>query len=798
MSVTHRTGPCEPLNNPSLTFKYEPDHFQNHSFHAMEQGEHVLVTAHTGSGKTTVAEYAVAFGLKSKKKVIYTSPIKALSNQIFGDFSRKYPDWSLGIRTGDIDYRSEEAQVVIMTTEILQNMLYQQSLERTQEELEAMNTSTPNISFDDVALVIFDEVHYIKDRDRGSVWERSIMMMPVHIQMIMLSATLPDADRFCQWIAECKGKNVTHTTTPFRAVPLTHYVLTHKKKILIMDKDNNFKMEEYKKALQEYTFTPSDLRHYIGMIKLPALFFCFSKSQCQKYAQNLSDTSIVSKDETREIEKQFDHLLRRFKDYKDIESVSQTRNVKSLITRGVCFHHAGLLPPLKEIIQELFSKGLVKVLFVTETFAAGVNMPAKTVVFTGFQKYDDMTGGFRTLLPEEYGQMAGRAGRRGMDKIGTVIHLPFNAQHLPDPYCIREMMCGKISDIESRIKPDYHHIFNSIMYSTDVEDHKSMMQKYTTERIQYCEVKIAETTKLYNEQSTLVYDLHDKLTKEQPDFMDKLSYYESYHNGSLTGKSRKKYHKTDTEQWYNNNKDIVDNYQLQVHKAGNYEQEIEELQHELEGLRYSLQEDIGRAIEFLSSNQYLSTLKPIDQYTPEDITVKGIMASSINEVNAILLTELIMNDYFKDLNKKELVTILSIFLPSKDSERELLITEKISKHMYDIAQLAEDFESAECRMSSCISDWNIYTEYCDMTHYWIEYGDLDQVYLKTLSVVPMGEFIRMMIKLNNICRETQRIAQIAHKDDIVYKLQDSHELIIKGVAFPQSLYINTEATKRKN
>jgi superfamily II RNA helicase len=794
MAVTHQKGPCEKLDfEPALTFPYEPDHFQKHAFNAMENKQHVLVTAHTGSGKTTVAEYSVALGIKSGKKIIYTSPIKALSNQIFGDFSRKYPDWSLGIRTGDIDFKSEEAQVVIMTTEILLNMLYQQSLESGSGS-SSEHRSVPNIDFKDISMVIFDEVHYIKDHERGSVWERSIIMMPDHIQMVMLSATLPDADKFCQWIAECKGRDITHTTTPFRAIPLTHYVLTPNGKTKIMDKSGHFDTPTYTKAMKKFAFIPSQLDSYIKMFKLPALLFCFSKKHCQTYAHRII-SPLVTPEEQREIHTKFEQLLRRFKDHKDIAAIKQTQDVQSLIVKGVCYHHAGLLPPLKEIIQELFSQGLVKVLFVTETFAAGVNMPAKTVVFTGFQKYDDHVNGFRTLLPEEYGQMAGRAGRRGMDTEGTVIHLPFNLNQHPSMMDIREMMCGKIRNIVSRIKPDYHHVFNSILYNVNLLSDKSLLHKQTSEALDHLIKETDTANQVYTQASERLSAL---ISKETDEFLEKLQYYQSYHNGTLKGKPRKKYHNSDTEEWYQQNKRSADEISKLQETVDTLHKELQVLQNEQENLELEHTSDMNAVIEFLCANKYLSDVKPLDEYTPDNITIKGIMASGINEANPILLTELIMNDYLDDLDKRELIAVLAIFLRSKEMEREYVGPKKVMDRIRQIDTYAEEFSAAEWNFSACVSDWTMHMEFCDMAYLWTDTANVERVYAQSGSSIQVGEFVRMMIKLNNICRETMHAAQICHKDELCYKLQDSQELLIKGVAFPQSLYVSTSSSSTKN
>lgn len=799
MSVTHLVGDCiDPPKNPALIFPYPPDHFQNHSFNAMESNEHVLVTAHTGSGKTTVAEYAVAHGIKSGKRVIYTAPIKALSNQIYGDFSRKYPNWSLGIRTGDIDYRSDDAQVIIMTTEILQNMLYKRDTDTKDDG------SVPVLDFNNVSIVIFDEVHYIKDRERGSVWERSIMMMPKHIQMIMLSATLPDADNFCQWIAECSNRNVTHTTTPIRVVPLTHYILTSKGKQMIMDKDGKFYDSVYLNAMKNYTFKSAELDDYIPMISLPALFFCFSKKHCQQYARQVK-IHLTSNEETMEIQKLLASLIRKFPNHKELMTLDQTIDVFRLASRGVCYHHAGLLPPLKEIIQELFSTGLIKVLFVTETFAAGVNMPAKTVVFTGLTKYDDHGSGFRILLPEEYGQMSGRAGRRGMDTTGTVIHLPFNTYHYPDQIHVKEMMCGKIRNIESRIKPDYHHVFNIILYGKNNDRSKemlctgSMLDKQTIMQLEYCRTQLGKLESELNSVETQIRMFEKDNTDNT--FYQRLQDYRKFHDNTMTSKERKKYHKSGTEDWYHDNQTTCDHLLYLEDRHSELDTSIYKLQSEIYALNETQTEELEDLTEFLTANDYLSKdrddqPKQLSDYGPNDITVKGIMASGTNEANAILLTELIIGGYLDDLDCYELIAILAIFLATKKSDREINIPSKLTNLISQISTYADTFSCAESKYSPCHSDWSVYTEFCDMAYHWAKTGIIDRVYSETCSEIQVGHFARMMMKLNNICREALRSAIIYQNDKLCTVLRECPDLLIRGVIFPQSLYVSPSSKKK--
>lgn len=439
-----KSGKAVPRETYCLSFPYDLDEFQLHAINAIDDDKNVLVTAHTGSGKTSVAEYAIQHGIKKGGKVIYTSPIKALSMQLYSNFRKKYPRWDIGIKTGDISVKEKNSQVVIMTTEILRNMIFGNSL-------------------DGVNTVIFDEVHWIKDKNRGTVWEECIIMLPEEIQMVMLSATLPDAESFGSWVAKCKGRDVVYSTTDKRVVPLSHYIMRPNKSFLPLKLPGDpFRRENYTKCLSD-RHDERQLDDYLKKIQLPALFFCFSRYKCRKYAGMVNATLHDSKTSSK-ISNLFDKLMRNFSS--DYRVLKETREVKRMLVKGVGYHHAGLPPALKEVVQELFSMGLIKVLFVTETFAAGVNMPAKSVVFTGLTKPIE-SGGYRFVNTEEYTQMAGRAGRRGLDTTGNVIILPLGTSKVPRCDQMEKIMCGEVGKIESSFRLDPRFFLNCIINGMD-------------------------------------------------------------------------------------------------------------------------------------------------------------------------------------------------------------------------------------------------------------------------------------------------------------------------------------------
>uniref|UniRef100_A0A8C8TW73 SKI2 subunit of superkiller complex n=1 Tax=Peromyscus maniculatus bairdii TaxID=230844 RepID=A0A8C8TW73_PERMB len=419
------------IPQPAFQWAFEPDVFQKQAILHLEQHDSVFVAAHTSAGKTVVAEYAIALAQKHMTRTIYTSPIKALSNQKFRDFRNTFGD--VGLLTGDVQLHPE-ASCLIMTTEILRSMLYSGS-----------------DVIRDLEWVIFDEVHYINDAERGVVWEEVLIMLPDHVSIILLSATVPNALEFADWIGRLKRRQIYVISTVARPVPLEHYLFTGNSPktqgelFLLLDSRGAFHTKGYYAAVEAkkermskhaQTFGAKQPTHqggpaqdrgvYLSLLaslraraQLPVVVFTFSRGRCDEQASGLTSLDLTTSSEKSEIHLFLQRCLARLRG--SDRQLPQVQHMSELLRRGLGVHHSGILPILKEIVEMLFSRGLVKVLFATETFAMGVNMPARTVVFDSMRKHDGSA--FRDLLPGEYVQMAGRAGRRGLDPTGTVILL---------------------------------------------------------------------------------------------------------------------------------------------------------------------------------------------------------------------------------------------------------------------------------------------------------------------------------------------------------------------------------------
>jgi superfamily II RNA helicase len=747
MTLCFKNGIATMPESPSLTFPYEPDNFQIHSFNAIEDGKHVLVTAHTGSGKTSIAEYAIAYGIKNQQKIIYTSPIKALSMQIYGDFKKKYPHWSVGIKTGDVNENVEEAQVLIVTTEILRNSLF---------------IDDSGLDMKRVKVVIFDEVHWIKDPDRGTVWEESIIRMPDNIQMVMLSATLPDAMEFAQWIVNCKKTDVVYTTTERRIIPLSHYVLTDTEKLLIMDNEKNFHKDNYLVARNDYSFNIKKLDSYIGRIELPGLFFCFSRKKCELYAKSIKKSFIDAK-QGKQLVNLFDDMIRKFNDY--YQNMDETKILRRLLFKGIGYHHAGLPPPLKEIIQELFGQGFIKILFVTETFAAGVNMPAKTTVFCGLSKYSSETTFFRSLLPEEYGQISGRAGRRGLDDKGTVILLPFEG--LPTLPEAIEMMKGKIGNIVSRFRIDYSYVLKCLVSGQPINIiEKSLLAS------QENKINLVRIDKLKQLQHELA-----KIEKIPESEITKCQLHIKFIDNKLK-KSEKKHYNKKIKPWAMSNKPIITRYK----KIMSVKSEIKDYQYDIDCQKKKYDAWLSTILYLLMEYNYIEGDIP-NKY--------GQAASCINECNPIMLTELLSGVYLDNIDSfEQLISILAVFLPSKFDDRELIwIDPNVKDIIISFGDDIKEFETFEAQKQLWYSNWDINLEYTDISYLWVKGIDYNSIIERTGSQIYSGEFVRMMLKLSNICKEAFKILKLFNNNRLLKLLDGYQDKIVRDIVFPQSLYL---------
>lgn len=436
-------------------FPFQLDDFQLEAIDAVENGENCIVCAPTGSGKTVIAEYAVKRALMHKKRCFYTTPLKALSNQKFGDLRKTYGDDNVGLLTGDNSV-NRNAPIVVMTTEVYRNMLYGTILGDVRSNL------------DHVESVVVDECHYMNDPDRGTVWEELVIYSPKEVQLIALSATVANADEMTEWFREVHGPTQLIQSS-YRPVPLVHHYY-YDGKIYDLLKTNgriNPKLKKMVRTLDpEKKRSPGDppvpKPDYPEKVVealdkagiLPAIFFLFSRKKCDEAAHHCENAVKLPEKKRIALNKAIDEALEESPSLRDNPHLPYLR-------KGVASHHAGLLPRWKVLVENLFQQGLIQVVFATETLAAGINMPARTTVISAIAKYSDE--GLRGMTASEFLQMSGRAGRRGMDDLGHVV-ITFNP-HEPVTNAA-ELANSPADPLVSHFTPCYGMVLNLLQNHT--------------------------------------------------------------------------------------------------------------------------------------------------------------------------------------------------------------------------------------------------------------------------------------------------------------------------------------------
>ncbi len=811
-------------------FPFELSDFQKYSIQAIVEGNHILVTAHTGSGKTLPAEFAIERFVSMGKKVIYTSPIKALSNQKFHEFSKKFPNISFGILTGDIKF-NPEADVLIMTTEILRNTLLQKNVDKTSK---SANVSLQfEMDFEnELAAVVFDEIHYINDKDRGKIWEETIMFMPSHIQLIMLSATIDKSESFANWIENVKitkdhNKIVYLAPTNHRVVPLKHYFYT----TIPQGPFKNIKDKEFIKFINEFLHKPipakdnknklhrenhekiKKLLNYVSKNKchikpafvlnqitkylndnemLPAICFVFSRKGAEKLAQTINIT-LFEEDSgiPTTIRYECEQILRKIPNHKEYTSLPEFEMIMKLLVKGVAVHHSGIMPIYREMIELLFSKGYIKLLFATETFAVGINMPTKTVIFSGFDKFNGSS--MRMLYPHEYTQMAGRAGRRGLDTIGYVIHLN-NLFSLPITHDYELLLNGNPQSLTSKFNISYNLVLNFIRVNGNTLDFakKSM-----------CNGEIQTSIQATNQQ---IENLKSNLIKKEinPSYehvmtnYDKFELYIKLTNDikNSAQKIRKQLQRKITEIIGENTQFKIQLEQFQ--SLLDIKTEIQKNEIYLNNLNNHFQNSFDNIIHFLVSFGYINYIN-----SECSIHTKGNIAIYIQETHCLAFTDLLLDyNYFKDYSAIEITALLSCFSNIRiNDETKILNVSKLTQNpsfnsLLEKLRLTYDkYMNEELKFKVETNNNTSYMfEMVNPILDWCKCEDdtscksiLNECNI-TYNVFP-GEFIKAILKINNMANELKNIAEYIGNIELLHKLSLIPDLTLKFVATNQSLYI---------
>ena len=828
---------CELYDN----YSFELSDFQKRACEAIVSGNHALICAPTGSGKTLPAEVAIRHICQQKMKVIYTTPIKALSNQKYNDLTRLFPDLNIGILTGDIKF-NPEADVIIMTTEILRNTLFKRKMisaagaEGITEAVEKLLHF--NIDFDtELGAVIFDEVHYINDPDRGHIWEESIMLLPQHVQMVMLSATLDNPMRFATWIESVRRnslKRVYLCETNTRAVPLTHYgYVTHREKTVehMKNKESRFMMEKYG---NEFLDLSSEMNfHRIANIKnivdnnervsvrrkfvmnsllqelsqkdmLPAICFIFSRKQIEIAAGEVAAT-YIDDDKAILAVKEFNYFLRKFVNYREYMKLDQYNKIISFLKKGIAIHHSGVLPLFREIIEILFGKHYINVLFATETFAVGINMPTKTVIFNSISKFDGNAN--RYLKTFEYTQMSGRAGRRGFDKIGNVIHCN-NLFDLPAYSEYKHMLSGKPPAISSKFCIGFNTILNLIagkvntydrIYDyisssmlTDELDKEKKAAAVEVERIEASMQKMQERFALSNRTPdnliTRAYEIDVKLRSDV---------------NSLIKLDKKQMKKLRTElRNINNNPEC-----RHLEEDLIIYTEIEQLRRTLVGeqIHYEymntyIEKQINCVINILLDKQFL--IKTETEATFE-MSLTGTIAAHTKEMHALAFAKIMMKtDFFNDLGCEELIGFFSCFTNLRVAEdiREYkphsssYILTDILKQTVDLYHYYLNLEEKNSMTTGEQTEFHY--DFINEIMMWCRCNNESEALTIISKVlhekgIYLGDFIKAIMKVSSIAEEVCGICELMGEsgNKLRVKLVKIPILITKFIVTSQSLYL---------
>ena len=816
----------ESMNDHFDQFPFPLSDFQKYAIEAIVTGDHVLVTAHTGSGKTLPAEFALEYFVSQGKKVVYTSPIKALSNQKFFEFTNKYPHISFGLMTGDIK-TNPNADVLIMTTEILMNYLFIQNTDQKKSGLD-FQIDIQN----ELACVVFDEVHYINDLSRGQVWEKTILMLPPHVQMVMLSATIDNPAGFAKWCErglDSEGdKKVWLASTNHRVVPLSHYgFLTTTEAIfkIIKNKDIEKQIRDKTNCLiplqtDKGMFLESGFRdlsiytemfhkhgvelkrkHVLNQLALflrdrdmlPAIVFVFSRKNVELCAKEitiplLEDDSKVGYVVRRECEQ----IMRKLPNYKEYMELPEYNQLVDLLEKGIGIHHSGMIPILREIVELMISKKYIKMLFATESFAIGLDCPIRTAVFTSLTKFDGNAE--RYLMAHEYTQMAGRAGRRGIDTVGHVVHCN-NLFRVPSLSEYKLILGGIPQKLVSKYYISYQLVLN-LLISGSLE--KTKISGFSEKSMVYQEIQ-----KDIKNNKARIDDLFEKIEKKKV-FVENartprnvcMEYYELFekHKHSVNKKRR---------EIENRIQQIKDEHKYFANDLLTYS-ELDELtkkyDSEVASLNYIekyICDQTNSVCQIMIDEGFLNHDDECYQ-----LTDLGKMASGIAEIHPLCLTSLIQKWNFNEFTSEQLIGLFSCFTDVKVPEDLRMYGPSIDddflkSKIKEVIEIYKKYSGREEDLELCTGIRYEDALQYDMIDFAMEWAHLDNEidckrFIQTFVCekgISIGDFTKSMLKIVTISKEWISVFEELGNVDIVYKLTNIEGMILKYVTTAQSLYV---------
>jgi ATP-dependent RNA helicase HelY len=735
-------------------YPFSMDDFQIRGCQALESGKSVLVAAPTGAGKTIVGEFAAFLAMNSGKKCFYTTPIKALSNQKFQDLSAMFGDENVGLLTGDTSINSE-APIVIMTTEVLRNMIYS-----------ASSTLT------DLRYVVMDEVHYLADRFRGAVWEEILIHLPESIQVAALSATVSNAEEFGDWLQTVRGemKVIVSETRP---VPLYQHVLFGNRLLDLFSSNTKvnpeilrLEKESLRSVRTKYGSNGGkknwrDSSQITPTIKalgraeviekldreglLPAITFIFSRAQCdsavkQCLAAGLRLTNTEERSQIREVIAEKTRTLPE----DDLVVLGFHEWVDSL-ERGIASHHAGLLPAFKECVEELFQRGLIKAVFATETLALGINMPARTVVLEKLTKWNGES--HVSVTPGEYTQLTGRAGRRGIDIEGNAVIL-WNKDI--DSASAAGLASTRTYPLKSSFKPTYNMTINLISQFGADRARTSLESSFAQFQADKAVVGLARQIKRNNE---AIIELEEEISCHLGDFVEyaQIRFEIKELERGLSTKRRKA--REFEEEKIADARKALRNHSCHGCSDRETHARIAERADRLRRENAGLNSRVANRTHVIARRFDLIKvmLEKFGYLTNDAITTNGKLLSKIYGETDLLIAEMIRREAFGQLTAAELVSIVSVFVyESRKDSPPKLPRGQVEEVLADLVKVWIEINDLETELGlEPIREPD--AGFCWASYRWASGHSLTSILKGTDLTV--GDFVRSMKQIIDLLRQ---------------------------------------------
>ena len=735
------------------SFEFEFDPFQVLACHAVEDGKGVLVAAPTGAGKTVVGEFAAFYALQAGKKCFYTTPIKALSNQKYSEFVAKFGEDRVGLLTGDTSINGE-AEILVMTTEVLRNMLYAGS-----------NTLI------NLGCVVMDEVHYLADKFRGAVWEEVLIHLMESVQVISLSATVSNAEEFGEWLGEVRGETEV-IVSEIRPIPLFQHVLIGNRLLDLFDQPGRVNPEVLSRE-REMTrraslgrnrrgrfAEPTDRLSRADIIEklqgeslLPAITFIFSRVGCDAAVKQClhAGLRLTSPEEREEIKRTALRYTQNIAE-EDLEVLNFTEWLTAL-ERGMAAHHAGLLPSFKGAVEDLFQRGLVKAVFATETLALGINMPARTVVLEKLIKFNGEA--HVPITPGEYTQLTGRAGRRGIDIEGNAV-----IQWSPtvDSASAAGLASTRTYPLRSSFSPSYNMSINLIAQFGRERARRSLESSFA--QFQADRAVVGLTRQIRKNESAI-----EELNKDSACHLGNFAEYARIRRSIKEVEvllSRRDQRKSfDNRQRGHMEGELADlrkamknhpshgcaereDHARLAERAGRLTRENEGLKTRVESRTHVIAKTFDQICRVLDHLQYIEGEKP---------TAQGKILTKIYAESDLLLTESIRRGLLDDLNASELLSVVSCMIFESRSAENLapkMPSQKVTSTITEIISLWAALEEIE-------SNFGVKTQrepdagFCFISYKWASGNSLNSV-LKG-SDMSVGDFVRSTKQLVDLLNQ---------------------------------------------